>query len=64
MVRTTFFGAAAKYHAFDAVMEITIGAVQLLGGYDYTCDYPLEGTMHDAKVTQIYEGLTRSSASS
>ncbi|HLK42833.1 MAG TPA: acyl-CoA dehydrogenase family protein [Thermoleophilia bacterium] len=52
----TFFGAAAKCFASDAAMEITTDAVQLLGGYGYTQDYPLERMMRDAKITQIYEG--------
>ncbi len=55
----TFFGAAAKCFASDAAMEITIDAVQLLGGYGYTRDYPLERMMRDAKITQIYEGTNQ-----
>src|SRR5258708_5604705 len=52
----TYFGAAAKCFASDAAMEITTDAVQLLGGYGYTRDFPLEPMMRDAKITQIYEG--------
>ena len=37
-------------------MKITTDAVQLLGGYGYTRDYPVERMMRDAKITQIYEG--------
>lgn len=55
----TFFGAAAKCFASDAAMDITTDAVQLLGGYGYTKDYPLERMMRDAKITQIYEGTNQ-----
>ncbi|GIG57258.1 acyl-CoA dehydrogenase [Longispora fulva] len=55
----TFFGAAAKCFASDAAMEITTDAVQLLGGYGYTVDFPLERMMRDAKITQIYEGTNQ-----
>ncbi|QSB13923.1 acyl-CoA dehydrogenase family protein [Natronosporangium hydrolyticum] len=55
----TFFGAAAKCFASDAAMEITTDAVQLLGGYGCTKDYPLERMMRDAKITQIYEGTNQ-----
>ena len=37
-------------------MQVTTDAVQLLGGYGFTRDYPLERMMRDAKITQIYEG--------
>src|SRR6476619_2764356 len=52
----TFFGAAAKCFASDVAMEVTTNAVQVLGGYGYTRDYPVERMMRDAKITQIYEG--------
>ncbi|MFF5928861.1 acyl-CoA dehydrogenase family protein, partial [Streptomyces hydrogenans] len=55
----TFFGAAAKCFASDVAMEVTIDAVQLLGGYGYTRDYPVERMMRDAKITQIYEGTNQ-----
>ncbi|MGK5533244.1 acyl-CoA dehydrogenase [Streptomyces sp. URMC 129] len=55
----TFFGAAAKCYASDVAMEITTDAVQLLGGYGYTRDYPVERMMRDAKITQIYEGTNQ-----
>ncbi|MGH3327310.1 MAG: acyl-CoA dehydrogenase family protein [Streptomycetales bacterium] len=55
----TFFGAAAKCYASDAAMEITTDAVQLLGGYGYVKDYPVERMMRDAKITQIYEGTNQ-----
>jgi len=52
----TYFGAAAKCFASDVAMAVTTDAVQLLGGYGYTHDYPVERMMRDAKLTQIYEG--------
>ncbi|MFL9678431.1 acyl-CoA dehydrogenase family protein [Streptomyces sp. KL110A] len=55
----TFFGAAAKCFASDVAMEVTVDAVQLLGGYGYTRDYPVERMMRDAKITQIYEGTNQ-----
>jgi alkylation response protein AidB-like acyl-CoA dehydrogenase len=55
----TFFGAAAKCFASDVAMEITTDAVQLLGGYGYVKDYPVERMMRDAKITQIYEGTNQ-----
>jgi alkylation response protein AidB-like acyl-CoA dehydrogenase len=55
----TFFGAAAKCFASDVAMEITTDAVQLLGGYGYTRDFPVERMMRDAKITQIYEGTNQ-----
>jgi alkylation response protein AidB-like acyl-CoA dehydrogenase len=55
----TFFGAAAKAFASDTAMQVTTDAVQLLGGYGFTSDYPLERMMRDAKITQIYEGTNQ-----
>jgi alkylation response protein AidB-like acyl-CoA dehydrogenase len=55
----TFFGAAAKCFASDVAMEVTVNAVQVLGGYGYTGDYPVERMMRDAKITQIYEGTNQ-----
>ncbi len=49
-------GAFAKCFAGDVAMEVTTEAVQVLGGYGYTRDYPVERMMRDAKITQIYEG--------
>jgi alkylation response protein AidB-like acyl-CoA dehydrogenase len=54
-----FFGAAAKCHASDIAMRVTTDAVQLLGGYGYTRDFPVERMMRDAKITQIYEGTNQ-----
>jgi len=54
-----YFGAAAKCFASDVAMEVTTDAVQLLGGYGYTSDFPVERMMRDAKITQIYEGTNQ-----
>ena len=54
-----FFGAAAKCFASDTAMQVTTDAVQVLGGYGYTHDYPAERMMRDAKITQIYEGTNQ-----
>jgi len=55
----TFASAAAKCFASDAAMAITTDAVQLLGGYGYVSDFPVERMMRDAKITQIYEGTNQ-----
>jgi alkylation response protein AidB-like acyl-CoA dehydrogenase len=55
----TFFGASAKCFASDVAMEVTTDAVQVLGGYGYTREYPVERMMRDAKITQIYEGTNQ-----
>jgi alkylation response protein AidB-like acyl-CoA dehydrogenase len=46
----------AKVFASDAAMQTTIDAIQVLGGYGYVKEYPVERMMRDAKITQIYEG--------
>ena len=46
----------AKVFASDTAMAVTVEAVQVLGGYGYVRDYPVERMMRDAKITQIYEG--------
>lgn len=48
--------AMAKLFASDVAMKVTTEAVQILGGYGYTREYPVERMMRDAKITQIYEG--------
>jgi butyryl-CoA dehydrogenase len=48
--------AMAKTFASDVAMEVAVEAVQIMGGYGYMRDYPVEKMMRDAKVTQIYEG--------
>ena len=55
----TFFSAASKCYATDVAMEVTTNAVQVLGGYGYVSDYPVERMMRDAKLTQIYEGTNQ-----
>ncbi len=55
----TAIGAMAKAFASDAAMAVTIDAVQLLGGYGYTKEFPVERYLRDAKVTQIYEGTNQ-----
>ncbi|MGQ0670545.1 MAG: acyl-CoA dehydrogenase family protein [Actinomycetota bacterium] len=57
--RMTYFSAAAKCFASDAAMEVTTDAVQILGGYGYIREYPVERYMRDAKITQIYEGTNQ-----
>jgi alkylation response protein AidB-like acyl-CoA dehydrogenase len=49
----------AKCFASDAAMSITTDAVQVLGGYGYMREYPVERFMRDAKITQIYEGTNQ-----
>ena len=49
----------AKCFASDVAMQVTTDAVQLLGGYGYTTDFPVERMMRDAKITQIYEGTNQ-----
>src|SRR5215470_2030830 len=53
------YSAMAKLFASDTAMEVTTDAVQLLGGYGYIKDYPVERMMRDAKITQIYEGANQ-----
>ncbi len=55
----TFFSSACKCLASDVAMSVTTDAVQLLGGYGYVNDYPVERMMRDAKITQIYEGTNQ-----
>jgi alkylation response protein AidB-like acyl-CoA dehydrogenase len=55
----TFMFSAAKCLASDVAMDVTADAVQLLGGYGYVKDYPVERMMRDAKITQIYEGTNQ-----
>ncbi|WP_249009169.1 acyl-CoA dehydrogenase family protein [Conexibacter sp. DBS9H8] len=52
------FTSMAKLVAADTAMAVTVEAVQVLGGYGYTNDYPVERMMRDAKITQIYEGTS------
>jgi acyl-CoA dehydrogenase len=50
------YSSMAKLFASDAAMDVTVEAVQVLGGYGYVSEYPVERMMRDAKITQIYEG--------
>jgi alkylation response protein AidB-like acyl-CoA dehydrogenase len=54
-----FFSAASKCFASDTAMKVTSDAIQVLGGYGYVSDYPVERMMRDAKLTQIYEGTNQ-----
>jgi alkylation response protein AidB-like acyl-CoA dehydrogenase len=54
-----FFSSASKTFASDVAMKVTTDAVQVLGGYGYVSDYPVERMMRDAKLTQIYEGTNQ-----
>lgn len=51
--------AMAKLFASDVCMKVTVDAVQILGGYGYMREYPVEKMMRDAKITQIYEGTNQ-----
>jgi alkylation response protein AidB-like acyl-CoA dehydrogenase len=52
----TLWAAMCKLKCGDVAMRVTTDAVQVLGGYGYSVDYPVERMMRDAKITQIYEG--------
>ena len=56
---TVRYSAMAKLFASEAAMKVTTDAVQLLGGYGYIKEYPVERMMRDAKITQIYEGTSQ-----
>jgi alkylation response protein AidB-like acyl-CoA dehydrogenase len=55
----SYLGASAKAFASDTAMSVTTDAVQLLGGYGFTKEFPVERFMRDAKITQIYEGTNQ-----
>jgi alkylation response protein AidB-like acyl-CoA dehydrogenase len=55
----TKLAAMAKLYCTDIAMEVTTDAVQVLGGYGYIQEYPVERMMRDAKITQIYEGTNQ-----
>jgi len=55
----TKYSAMCKMFASDVAMQVTTDAVQILGGYGYIKDYPVERMMRDAKITQIYEGTNQ-----
>jgi alkylation response protein AidB-like acyl-CoA dehydrogenase len=55
----TKLSAMAKLYCTDAAMDVTTDAVQILGGYGYISEFPVERMMRDAKITQIYEGTNQ-----
>jgi alkylation response protein AidB-like acyl-CoA dehydrogenase len=55
----SIFSAMSKMKASDVAMRVTTDAVQVMGGYGYMRDHPVERMMRDAKVTQIYEGTNQ-----
>ena len=55
----TRLAAMAKLMASDTAMRVTTDAVQVLGGYGYVNEFPVERMMRDAKITQIYEGTNQ-----
>ena len=55
----TKISAMAKLYCSDVAMDVTTDAVQILGGYGYIQEYPVERMMRDAKITQIYEGTNQ-----
>ncbi|OGS21865.1 MAG: acyl-CoA dehydrogenase [Elusimicrobia bacterium RIFOXYA2_FULL_39_19] len=57
--RNTKSSAMAKLYASEVAMKTTVNAVQVLGGYGYMREYPMEKRMRDAKITQIYEGTSQ-----
>ncbi|APH13700.1 acyl-CoA dehydrogenase [Clostridium botulinum] len=54
----TMDAAEAKLYAAEAAMYVTNKSLQILGGYGYTKDYPLERMLRDARITEIYEGTS------
>ena len=57
--RLSAYSAMAKAYASDMAMRVTTNALQILGGYGYIRDYPMEKYMRDAKILQIYEGTNQ-----
>jgi alkylation response protein AidB-like acyl-CoA dehydrogenase len=55
----TKLSAMSKLYCTDVAMQVTTDAVQVLGGYGYIQEYPVERMMRDAKITQIYEGTNQ-----
>jgi alkylation response protein AidB-like acyl-CoA dehydrogenase len=55
----SYLAAIAKCYASDTAMSVTTDAVQILGGYGYVKEFPVERMMRDAKITQIYEGTNQ-----
>lgn len=59
MNEISIFSSMSKLFASDTAMQVTTDALQILGGYGYMKEYPLERMMRDAKITQIYEGTNQ-----
>jgi len=57
--KNTKLASMAKFFCSDAAMKITTDMVQVLGGYGYVRDYPIERMFRDAKLTQIFEGANQ-----
>ena len=57
--KMTKASAMCKAYATDVAMKVTTDAVQVMGGYGYMCEYPVEKMMRDAKILQIYEGTNQ-----
>jgi alkylation response protein AidB-like acyl-CoA dehydrogenase len=55
----SYWAAIGKCYASDVAMSVTTDCVQVLGGYGYVREYPVERLMRDAKITQIYEGTNQ-----
>ncbi len=55
----SMYSSLSKYFGGDTAMDVTVDAVQILGGYGYTKEFPVERMMRDAKITQIYEGTNQ-----
>lgn len=55
----SLFSSMSKLFASDTAMQVTVDALQILGGYGYMKEYPMERMMRDAKITQIYEGTNQ-----
>ena len=53
------FSSMSKNFASDTAMKVTVDAIQVLGGYGYIREYPVERMMRDAKITQIFAGTNQ-----
>jgi butyryl-CoA dehydrogenase len=51
--------AIAKAYSGDSAVQVTLDAIQILGGYGYSREYPVEKLLRDAKIFQIYEGTNQ-----
>ena len=57
--KVSTYAAMAKFTASDTAMKVTTDAVQIMGGYGYTKEYPVERMMRDAKLTQVHTGTNQ-----